>query len=337
MSRSSASADPRRHCDEQRGHVLGPARVFMISRDRRSLPRPNHRPGPVLPAVPAPPASPARPAPPALVYEPVRVNFPGYRSYIEVMMTRIFEFCRCMALLAAGSRCRRAAAQSRPAPARAEAAAPPPVFSDENARDTRRAAARNPPAVSAFARPGSGVRPVTPEQFGLSRDLPQAGRVPGAAPGGDTQPVVFHRSGTVSADPKPIASRAFDFAEGVLAGLAGLTIFATVVGFLVWLSRSLLNYRYWLRASKVQTDAHTKLVDRLTSNEDLLAYVQSPAGQRYLTSRSGLDRSHAAHGRRAGRAHPVVGASWASSWRSPASGCSWPKARSWTKPHRCCR
>jgi hypothetical protein len=39
-----------------------------------------------------------------------------------------------------------------------------------------------------------------------------------------------------------------------------------------------------LRASKVQTDAHTKLVDRLTSNEDLLTYMQSPAGQRYLTS-----------------------------------------------------
>ena len=63
-----------------------------------------------------------------------------------------------------------------------------------------------------------------------------------------------------------------------------LTSFATVVGFLAWLCRSLLNYRYWLRASKVQIDAHAKLVDRLTSNEDLLTYVQSPAGQRYLTS-----------------------------------------------------
>ena len=35
---------------------------------------------------------------------------------------------------------------------------------------------------------------------------------------------------------------------------------------------------------KVQTDAHTKLVDRLTSNDDLLAYVNSPAGQRFLTA-----------------------------------------------------
>ena len=35
---------------------------------------------------------------------------------------------------------------------------------------------------------------------------------------------------------------------------------------------------------KIQTDAHTKIVDRLASNEDLLAYMQSPAGQRFLTS-----------------------------------------------------
>jgi hypothetical protein len=35
---------------------------------------------------------------------------------------------------------------------------------------------------------------------------------------------------------------------------------------------------------KIQTDAHTKVVDRLTSNDDLLAYVNSSAGQRFLTA-----------------------------------------------------
>jgi len=29
---------------------------------------------------------------------------------------------------------------------------------------------------------------------------------------------------------------------------------------------------------KIQTDAHTKIVDRLSSNEDLLAYMQSTTG-----------------------------------------------------------
>ena len=74
--------------------------------------------------------------------------------------------------------------------------------------------------------------------------------------------------------------------QGVLAGIAGLIIFSTVVGLIAWIFRSLINYRSWLRATKIQTDAHTKIFDRLSSNEDLMAYIQSPAGQRFLTSAS---------------------------------------------------
>ena len=72
--------------------------------------------------------------------------------------------------------------------------------------------------------------------------------------------------------------------EGVLAGLAILTGFITLVGVLGWLLKSLIDYRRWLRLSKVQTEAHSKLLDRLTSNEDLLAYIQSSPGRRFLES-----------------------------------------------------
>jgi len=70
--------------------------------------------------------------------------------------------------------------------------------------------------------------------------------------------------------------------------LIGVVSFFTLVG---WLGRALIDYRTWQRASKIQADAHAKLVDRLTSNEDLLAYLQSPAGQRATMSatRPGLD------------------------------------------------
>jgi len=34
----------------------------------------------------------------------------------------------------------------------------------------------------------------------------------------------------------------------------------------------------------VQTDVHTKLLDRFTANDDLLAYIQSPAGAKFLES-----------------------------------------------------
>jgi hypothetical protein len=51
-----------------------------------------------------------------------------------------------------------------------------------------------------------------------------------------------------------------------------------------WLIRQVVDYRRWARLSKVQAEAHTKLLDRLTSNAELLAYVQSSAGSRFLES-----------------------------------------------------
>jgi len=72
--------------------------------------------------------------------------------------------------------------------------------------------------------------------------------------------------------------------EGVLAGLAVLTGFVTLVSVVGWLAKSLIDYRRWLRVSKVQTEVHSKLLDRLTSNEDLLAYIQSSPGRRFLES-----------------------------------------------------
>jgi hypothetical protein len=70
----------------------------------------------------------------------------------------------------------------------------------------------------------------------------------------------------------------------VLGGLMFFLVFLVVTGTLVWLVRTLINYRRWHRLSKVQTEAHTKLLDRFASNEDLIAYVQTPAGRRFLES-----------------------------------------------------
>jgi hypothetical protein len=78
--------------------------------------------------------------------------------------------------------------------------------------------------------------------------------------------------------------RAMDALQSVFLGLEFMFGFMFAVGALVWMIRSALDYRRWLRAIKIQTDAHTKIVDRLASNEDLLAYMQSPVGQRFLSA-----------------------------------------------------
>lgn len=62
------------------------------------------------------------------------------------------------------------------------------------------------------------------------------------------------------------------------------TFFATALFIIGGIARSVLEHKRWGHAMKTQTEAHNKLVDRLATNEDLLAYVQSPAGQRFLTA-----------------------------------------------------
>jgi len=70
--------------------------------------------------------------------------------------------------------------------------------------------------------------------------------------------------------------------DGALAGLAVLIGFIVVVTTIAWIIRTVIQHRKWLRASATHVDTHTKLMDRLTSNEDLIAYMQSTAGRRFL-------------------------------------------------------
>ena len=68
---------------------------------------------------------------------------------------------------------------------------------------------------------------------------------------------------------------------GGMAGFLGVTAFIAV---LTWLVRAIIQHRRWLRLSRVQAEVHSKIMDRMTTNEELLAYVQSPAGRRFLES-----------------------------------------------------
>jgi|SRR5687767_14879607 len=68
----------------------------------------------------------------------------------------------------------------------------------------------------------------------------------------------------------------------LLGGLAGFLVMSALISTLVWLVRAVIQHRRWLKSSQVQADVHSKLMDRMTTNEELLAYIQSPAGRRFL-------------------------------------------------------
>jgi hypothetical protein len=78
--------------------------------------------------------------------------------------------------------------------------------------------------------------------------------------------------------------QAIELWEHVMGVMAAIFVFLVVTSVLAWLVRTLIDYRRWLRLSKIQTEAHSKLLDRFTSNEDLLAYIQSASGRKFLES-----------------------------------------------------
>jgi len=84
-------------------------------------------------------------------------------------------------------------------------------------------------------------------------------------------------------EPRP-QDRSLEMFQMILAGTGVAAGVSALLGVFIWLVRSLIDHRRWLRLSRVQAEVHTKLLDRLTTNEDLLTYIQSPAGRRFLES-----------------------------------------------------
>ena len=70
-------------------------------------------------------------------------------------------------------------------------------------------------------------------------------------------------------------------------------VVTTVLSALAWIVRTLIDYRRWHRLSKVQAEAHAKLLDRFTANDELIAYVQSAGRGEVPAVRADRARSRA--------------------------------------------
>jgi hypothetical protein len=99
-------------------------------------------------------------------------------------------------------------------------------------------------------------------------------------------PAYFLAYISVPGSPSPSSERSevINMWRNMVEGFTFFLVFLTITGTLAWLVKSLMDYRRWQRLSKIQTEAHTKLLDRFSSNEDLLTYIQTPAGRRFLES-----------------------------------------------------
>jgi hypothetical protein len=84
---------------------------------------------------------------------------------------------------------------------------------------------------------------------------------------------------TAPTDPQ---SRAIDVWADTMEGIGVFFIVVFVASMIAWLIKTMLNHRRWLRSSKVQTEVHNKLLDRFAGTNELLSYIQTPAGRRFL-------------------------------------------------------
>ena len=96
-------------------------------------------------------------------------------------------------------------------------------------------------------------------------------------------PAFFLEGIWVPNDPRPMTPSERIWSD-TMEGIAIFMTMLLVAGTLAWLIRTLIEHRRWSRLSRTQVEVHGKLMDRLQSNEDLLAYMQTPAGKRFLES-----------------------------------------------------
>lgn len=80
-------------------------------------------------------------------------------------------------------------------------------------------------------------------------------------------------------DPRAASLRMW---EDALSFLGAFAVFVVVIVALFSIIKYVVEYRRWHRISKVNAEVHNKILDRFASNEELLAYVDSPAGRRFL-------------------------------------------------------
>jgi hypothetical protein len=72
---------------------------------------------------------------------------------------------------------------------------------------------------------------------------------------------------------------AFREVRNMFEQLTVVFIIMTITAGIIWLFRTAIEHRRWQRSMRAQTELNTKLIDRFSSSEELLAYLQSPAGK----------------------------------------------------------
>jgi hypothetical protein len=228
----------------------------------------------------------------------------SHRATAFILLTLLWAVSGCWpARLNAQAPASPRAQGARPAP---EPAAPPVVVSEQDATETRQQLQtlmdRYPPALGRVLR----LDPSLLNSGAYLATYPALAEFLARHPEVTHDPAYYlsfvRGAGESSPSLDTPRSESAMLWQQMMEGLAVGVVFLTVMGTFAWLVRLLVDYRRWSRLAKVQTDAHNKLLDRFTANDELLAYMRTPAGSRFLESTPiALDPGHRAIGAPFGR------------------------------------
>jgi hypothetical protein len=84
------------------------------------------------------------------------------------------------------------------------------------------------------------------------------------------------------ADPRPV-SRQTPLDE-LIETLSIIFVVALIAATLAWVIRTFLEQRRWNQLARRQSEVHTKILDRFNSSEEVLNYIKTPAGSKFLES-----------------------------------------------------
>jgi hypothetical protein len=74
----------------------------------------------------------------------------------------------------------------------------------------------------------------------------------------------------------------YDSMARFMSELAPVLVMFACLGFTTWLIRMVVINRRWRRIFQLQTEVHGKLIDKLGSTQELLTYMETDAGKRFL-------------------------------------------------------
>jgi hypothetical protein len=70
--------------------------------------------------------------------------------------------------------------------------------------------------------------------------------------------------------------------DRVMNNVAPMIVMVVLLIALAWIIRTLVESRRWTKVFTLQSEVHGKLIDRFASNQELLGYMETDAGRRFL-------------------------------------------------------